>query len=173
MLCCTTRSYATEMVSFPVRKRLDVVTVIQWQHQVCKICKLHVSSWNVGIMHGRASEVVETLGCRRIDICRVQESRWKGCSARLVSAKDFKYKFIWSGENSGFGAVGVLLNENWIDKIISVVRLNHWIMSVCILVAKSIINISVYASQTGLSVVDKASFCSVLLSYISTVSPDE
>ena len=35
-------------------------------------------------MHGRASEVVETLGCRRIDICRVQESRWKGCSARLV-----------------------------------------------------------------------------------------
>ena len=76
-------------------------------------------------MHGRASEVVETLGCRRIDICRVQESRWKGCSARLVSAKDFKYKFIWSGENSGFGAVGVLLNENWIDKIISVVRLNH------------------------------------------------
>ena len=58
-------------------------------------------------MHGRASEVVETLGRRPIDICCVQESRWKGCSARLTSAKSFKYKFIWSGDNSGFGDVGV------------------------------------------------------------------
>ena len=49
-------------------------------------------------MHGRASEVVETLGRRPIDICCVQESRWNGCSARLTSAKSFKYKFIWSGK---------------------------------------------------------------------------
>ena len=42
----------------------------------------------------------------------VQESRWKGCSARLISAKGFKYKFICSGDNSDFVGVGVLLNEN-------------------------------------------------------------
>ena len=79
-----------------------------------------------------------------------------------------------SGDNSGFGGVGVLLNENWIDKIIFVVILNHRIMSVGILVGKSIINIfSVYAPQTGLSVVEKDSFSSALLSNISTVSPNE
>ena len=76
-------------------------------------------------MHGRTSEVVETLGRRHIDTYCAQESGWKGCSARLISVKGVKYKFIWSGDNSGFGGVDVLHNENWIDKVISVVRLNH------------------------------------------------
>ena len=65
-------------------------TVIQRPHQVCKICKLRVSSWNVGTMHGTANEVVETLGHKCIDICCIQESCWKGCSGystRLISAK--------------------------------------------------------------------------------------
>ena len=71
-----------------------IQTIIRRPHQVCKICKLCVSSWNVGTMHGNASEVVETLGCRGIDICCVQESRWKCCSARLISTKEFKCNFI-------------------------------------------------------------------------------
>ena len=111
----------------------SIQTIIQRQCQICKICKLHVSSWNVGTMGGRASEVVETIGRRRINICCVQESRWNGCSARLISAKGFRFKFIWSRDILVFGGVGVLLNENWIDKVISVVRLNHRIMSVPIL----------------------------------------
>ena len=46
-------------------------------------------------------------------------------------------------------------------------------MSIRILVGKSIINIfSVYELQTGLSVVEKDSFYSALLSNISTVSPE-
>ena len=81
-------------------------------------------------MHGRTSKVVETIGCRCTDICCVQESYWKGYLARLISAKCFKYNFIWSGGNPGFGGAGVLLNGNWIDKVISVVRLNHGIMSI-------------------------------------------
>ena len=79
-----------------------IQTTIQQPHQVCKICKLRESLWNVGTMHGWGSEVVETLGRRRINICCDQESRWKGCSARLIWAKGFKYKFIWIGDNSGW-----------------------------------------------------------------------
>ena len=52
-----------------------IQTVIQRSHQGYKICKLGVSSWNAGTMHGRASEVVETLGRRHIAIYCVQESR--------------------------------------------------------------------------------------------------
>ena len=75
---------------------------------------------------------------------------WKGCSARFISG--FKNKFIWSGVNSGFGDVDILLNENWTDTVISVVRLNYRIMSIRILVEKLIINIfRVYGPQTGLS----------------------
>ena len=55
------------------------------------------------------------------------------------------------GVETCFGGIGILLNENWTDKVISVVRLNHQAMSIRILVGKSIINIfSVYAPQTGL-----------------------
>ena len=47
-------------------------------------------------------------------------------------------------------------------------------MSIRILVGKSIVNIfNLYAPQTGLSVVEKDSFYSALLSNISTVSPVE
>ena len=81
-----------------------IQTMIQQPHQICKICKLRVSLWNIGTMCGRASEAVETIGR--------WQSHWKGCSARLISAKGFKYTFIWSGDNPSFGGVGVLLNEN-------------------------------------------------------------
>ena len=81
-----------------------IQTMIQQPHQICKICKLRVSLWNIGTMCGRASEAVETIGH--------WQSHWKGCSARLISAKGFKYTFIWSEDNPGFGGVGVLLNEN-------------------------------------------------------------
>ena len=51
--------------------------------------------------------------------------------------------------NSGFGGVGVLLNENLIDKVISVVRVTHC-MSNHILVGKMAINIFiVHTFQTG------------------------
>ena len=83
-----------------------IQTVIQRPH---KLCKLRLFSLNVGTMRGRANEVVETLGRRNIDICCIQESRWKGCSVRLIKAKDFTYKFIWSGDSSGFGGAGILI----------------------------------------------------------------
>ena len=45
-------------------------------------------------MCARVSEVVEAIGQRHINTCCVQEAHWKGCSARLISAKGFKCKFM-------------------------------------------------------------------------------
>ena len=78
MLCRITWPYPIEIVAFPVGKKVrcgPIQTVIQRSHQGCKICKLGVSSRNAGTMHGRESEVVETLGRRHIAIYCVQESR--------------------------------------------------------------------------------------------------
>ena len=58
-------------------------------------------------MHGRVSEVVEVVDHGHVDMCWAQESRWEDCSARLISAKSFEYKFILSGGNLGFGGYGV------------------------------------------------------------------
>ena len=91
---------------------------------------LRIAALNVGTMRGRGSEVVEMLGRRGVDICCVQETRWKGGSARLLSAKDYKYKFFWSGDKSGLGGVGVLLKIKLADNVISVLRLDHRINAV-------------------------------------------
>ena len=101
-------------------------------------------------MRARANEVVETLRRRNINICCVQESRWK---------TSFSYKFKRSGNSSGFGDVGILIDKKWIDKVISVVSVNHPIISIRMLIGKLILIIfSVYMPQTGLSIEEKDSF---------------
>ena len=48
--------------------RLKPYKIIQKRFKLC------IASLNVGTMHGRAIEVVETLARRRTDICAVQET---------------------------------------------------------------------------------------------------
>ena len=79
-----------------------------------------LSSWNVGTMRGRSSEIVETLTRRSIDICCIQESRWRGASARMISGKNSRYKFFWVGNDDGTGGVGFLLSEKWVDKVFAI-----------------------------------------------------
>ena len=81
----------------------------------CKILqkrfKLRIASLNVGTMHGRASEIVETLARRGIDICAVQETHWRGCPTKMITGTHCRYKFLWSFDTSGFGGVGILVAE--------------------------------------------------------------
>ena len=87
-----------------------------------KKIKLHIVSLNVGTSCGRATKVVETLAKRRIYTFAVQETRWSGCSTLMITGKHWRYKFLWSDDNSGFGGVCILVAEKWIEKIISVDR---------------------------------------------------
>ena len=73
---------------------------------------IRIASLNVGTMKKKSSEVVETMERRRIDICCLQETRWRGGSARLLQGKEAKYKFHWSGNDKGLGGVGILTSEN-------------------------------------------------------------
>ena len=137
-------------------------------------CNLRICSLNVGTMCGRANEVVETLERRHVDICCVQETRWRGGSARMISGKSCRYKFFWIGDDSGTGGVGILLAEKWIEKVISVDRVDNRQMCMRILVGKITVNIQcVYAPQSGRSNAEKDEFFSKLLSNIVKVPEDE
>ena len=70
-----------------------------------------ISTLNVGTMRGRSGEVVETVSRRKVDIYCLQETRWRGCSARMIAGKDTRYKFFWSGNYKGTGDVRILLAE--------------------------------------------------------------
>jgi hypothetical protein len=44
-------------------------------------------TWNVGSLSGRSGEVVDEVWRRRVDVCAVQETRWKGEAAKFVGAR--------------------------------------------------------------------------------------
>ena len=73
-------------------------------------------------MKGQGSEITETVARRRIDLCCLQEKRRRGSSSRKLIRKDCICKFFWSGDSSGLGGVGILLAEQWIDKVLSVIE---------------------------------------------------
>ena len=69
--------------------------------------KLRIDTLNAGAITER-SEIVEMLSLRNVDICCVQETRWKGESARKVMGKNCHYQFFWKGDESGHSGVGIL-----------------------------------------------------------------
>ncbi|XP_066920323.1 craniofacial development protein 2-like [Clytia hemisphaerica] len=124
-------------------------------------------------MRGRAGEIVETVSRRRVSVCAIQESRWKGQSARMISGKNCKYKFLWCGDETGFGGVGLLVEEDLVENVISVERINSRIMYIRIMIEKSIIRIfSVYVPQTGLPELQKEKFYNNLLTQ-TALTPEE
>ena len=69
--------------------------------------KFRVGTLNVNTLRGRVCEVVETLSRRGVDVCCIQETRYRGGNCRTIKGKDTKYKLYWSGNDKGTVGVGV------------------------------------------------------------------
>lgn len=61
-------------------------------------------------MIGISSEVIETVPRRRIDLCCVQECKWRGASGRMLEDKDCHYKSFCVSNELGTSGDLVLLN---------------------------------------------------------------
>ena len=86
-----------------------------------------------------------------VDICSLQEVRWRGASARLVEGKDSRFKLFWVGNDKGMGGVGILSAEKWVEAIFDIKHVSDRIMLIKLVVGKRIVTIlSVYAPQAGL-----------------------
>jgi exonuclease III len=75
----------------------------------------------VGSLSGRSGEVMDELWRRRVDVCALQETRWKGEAAKFIGAKGRRYKLWWKGDD-GTGGVGVMVKEELADKVLEVRR---------------------------------------------------
>ena len=136
--------------------------------------RLRVATVNVGTLRGRASEVVETVSRRNIDICCLQDVRWRGAGTRTITGKDTQYKLFWIGNQEGNGGVGVMLAEKWIQKAIHVNRANDRLMMLKVLVGKRVVTIiSTYAPQQGLSDDAKEKLYADLILHTSKVDKKE
>jgi hypothetical protein len=100
-------------------------------------------------MKGKSAEVGDELWKRRVDICGLQETRWKGESARFVGAKGRRYKFWWKG-GDGNGGVGIMVKEELVEQVCEVRRKSDRVIVVVMLIGKVMVRvISAYAPQKG------------------------
>ena len=51
-------------------------------------------------------------------MCCLLEVRWRGCGARLIGLQCRRYKLWWSGNQEGYGGVGVLVRVELYDKVV-------------------------------------------------------
>ena len=82
--------------------------------------KLRVGTLSVNTLRGRVCKVVETLSRRKVDVCCIQETRYRGGNCRTIKGKDTRYKLYWSGNDKGTAGVGAFVAEEWIEKVFEV-----------------------------------------------------
>ena len=53
----------------------------------------------------------EELRIRKVDVCCLQEVRWKGEEVRFFGFKERRYNLWWCGNDDKTGGVGILVKE--------------------------------------------------------------
>jgi len=136
--------------------------------------EIRFGSWNIGSMTGRSEEVAEVMGRRRIDICCLQETRWKGSGTRMIGRDRVKYKFFWQGGGDGTGGAGVLVAEGLVENVVEVKRRSDRIVQVKVVVGKEVVNVvSAYAPQTGRGEDEKEEFWRMMEEVVAVVGDAE
>ena len=125
--------------------------------------RIVVGTWNVGTMTGKSVEVAEALAEEAVDVCCLQETRWKGQGARVLGKHGQGYKFFWQGSGRAEGGVGVMLKAEWADRVVSVDRLGERLIVLRMVVGGEVLCVvSAYAPQTGRAQGEKEEFWSAL-----------
>ena len=127
---------------------------------------IRFSTWNVGSISGKWGEISETLKRCCVDICCVQEVRWKGQGARMTSNG---FKFFWSGSAKAVNGVDVIV-ANWlIGKIVEVERYSDRVMKVNIVIGDVAWEVvSCYFPQAGRSVNEKEEFYELMDKFVTS-----
>ena len=136
---------------------------------VLKVCTV-----NVGTMVGRGREIVDMLSRRNIDICCVQEVRYKGDGARTFGVNEEKYKLWYSGSREGLYGVGIMVRQDLIDNVLKIERFSDRLIKIRLVLGKKVFNIfSLYAPQVGRPQAEKEEFIESLEEEIARSSLTE
>ncbi|KAK6755365.1 hypothetical protein RB195_014000 [Necator americanus] len=148
------------MRGLPARRRSRPKKLVRHRQQY------PVRALNVGTLTGRSRELADSLRKRRVDICYVQETRWKGSKARVLG---YGYKQIYHGTSNRNG-VGVILNESFRNSVTAVDRLSDRLMAVKVDTGEVELRVvSAYAPQAGCSEEEKACFWEDLEQYVQSL----
>ena len=120
---------------------------------------MRLGTWNIGSMSGRGTEVCEELRKRRVDVCCLQEVRWRGQGARFMGVKGGRYKLWLSGNSDDMRGVGVLVKEELCEKVVEVRRKSDRVRTVVMTLEEEVLRIKcVYDPQSGRTSAEKEHF---------------
>ena len=99
------------------------------------------------------------LRMREVDMCCLQEVRWRGLGAQFVGCRDRRYKLWWSGNDDNIGRVGILVKQELSKEVIEVQRKSDRAMAMVLVFEEEVIRvICAYAPQVGRSECKKDKF---------------
>ena len=114
-----------------------------------------VGTYNLGSLSGAVSGgvVCEELRKNMIDVCCLQEVRWRGHGARMLGMKG-RCNVFWS--EKGVGGVAVMVKEELCEKFVEVRRVGNCVMTVVVVFEEDVLRlICGYAPQSGRSLEGK------------------
>ncbi|KAI5720850.1 hypothetical protein M8J77_012470 [Diaphorina citri] len=123
-------------------------------------------------MTGRGREVADLMARRRIQVLCVQETRWKGNSARELGDG---FKLFYSGTDSrGRNGVGIVLDKEMKTKMRGINRRSDRVMSVKLQLDDMEINVlSTYAPQVGCDDEEKEAFWREVEQEVTSIPSNE
>ncbi|XP_063389078.1 uncharacterized protein LOC134674852 [Cydia fagiglandana] len=108
-------------------------------------------------MTGRSLELSEILKKREINICCIQETKWKGSKSRDIG---HGYQLVYHGTETKRNGVAVALDQDLKQRIINIERKSDRLIAIKLaLDSQPVLNvISAYAPQTGCPAPEKQAF---------------
>ena len=96
----------------------------------------------------------------RMDVCCLQEGRWRGQGAQFLGVKGRRCKLWWSGNSDGTGGVGVLAKEELYEKLWRCEgEVTARVMTIVMMLKEEVLRIiCVYGPQRGRTAADKEHF---------------
>ncbi|ESN95647.1 hypothetical protein HELRODRAFT_179117 [Helobdella robusta] len=78
----------------------------------------------LGSLTGRSMEIAEMLERKRINICCLQEIRWKSNGVCHVNSDKEKYKLFWNGQKTAKNGVGIFVREPLAQEVLDIKSIN-------------------------------------------------
>jgi hypothetical protein len=98
----------------------------------------------------------------------------EGAGTRVINGKGSQDKFFWQGCQEGSSGVGILVSEEFVDKVVEVRRLSERLIMVKLVIGKCLVNvISGYAPQVGRSEMEKDKFWTDVSDLVEGLGNDE
>ncbi|ESN95442.1 hypothetical protein HELRODRAFT_86763 [Helobdella robusta] len=119
-------------------------------------------------------EIAKILERRRIDICCLQETRWKSNGVCHVNSDKKKCKLFWNGQKTAKNGVGIFVREPLAQEVLDIKRINLRLMGIKLRIEKhTMIIFSAYAPETGESEEMNNDFWAAFSDTISTIPKSE